>query len=71
MYKNNAKRAEKMAARGSKLAMLFKVGNMVSLKVNRKYKLLRETVRLLCRIIYIQNGLFQLLTTVGILQSYY
>jgi hypothetical protein len=31
---------------------------MVSLKVNRKYKLLRETVRLLYCIIYIQNSLF-------------
>ena len=53
MYKNNAKRAEKMAARGSKLVVLFKVGNIISLKVNRNYKLLGETVCLLCRIIYI------------------
>jgi len=53
VYKNNAKRAEKMAARGSKLVVLFKVGNIISLKVNCKYKLLRETVRLLYRIIYI------------------
>ena len=58
MYKNNAKRAEKMAARGSKLVVLFKVGNIVSLKVNCKYKLLRETIYLLYRIIYIQNSLF-------------
>ena len=53
MYKNNAKGAEKMAIRGSKPIVLFKVGNMVFLKVNRKYKLLGETVCLLCRIIYI------------------
>ena len=71
MYKNNAKGTEKIATRGSKLTMLFEVGNIVSLKVNCKYRLLGETVRLPYRIIYIQNGLFQLLTTISILQSYY
>jgi len=47
-----------MATRGSKLIVLFKVGNIISLKVNCKYKLFKETVRLLYCIIYIQNGLF-------------
>ena len=58
MYKNNAKGAEKTATRSNKLIVLFKVGNIVSLKVNCKYKLLRETIYLLYRIIYIQNSLF-------------
>ncbi|KAH6667206.1 hypothetical protein B0J14DRAFT_185026 [Halenospora varia] len=43
---------------------------MVSLKVHKKYCLAQETIRLPCRVIHIQNGLFQLLSIIGILDRY-
>jgi hypothetical protein len=44
---------------------------MVSLKIHKKYRLSGETIRLLCRIIYIQNNLYQLLSSVGILDRFH
>ncbi|KAH6668243.1 hypothetical protein B0J14DRAFT_600161, partial [Halenospora varia] len=37
---------------------------------HKKYRLAQETIRLPYRVIYIQNGLFQLLSIVGILDQY-
>jgi hypothetical protein len=60
-----------MAERGGKPAHLFKVGEIVSLKIHRKYRLPGESVRLPCRIIHIRNGLFRLLSAHGILDKYH
>jgi hypothetical protein len=60
-----------MTARGGKPSILFKAGDMVSLKVNKKYRLPGETVRLPCRILHVQNDAFRLFCTVSILQRYH
>jgi hypothetical protein len=61
-----------MAARGGKPAHIFKVGEMVSLKINRKYRLPGETIRLPCRIIFItHDSAFRLLCSEGILDRYH